>query len=236
MAVSVSNTAYGIIADAMHDAGLLAEGDEPNSEQLASNMRRLCDLINVYQLKGIKLFLTQEYSITLVAGTNSYTVNPTSGLYPTKHLSVLGGRVQDSDGNKRPMNAISWEEWNRLSENAEGAIVGYFADKQATSLVVKVWNTPDSTEAANTLILTIRSQAANPDNLEGNVSFPQEWRMALRWGLAADICTGQPSEVINRCEERANRFMEILEDYDVEDAPTRFAPDFRGYSAGGGFR
>ena len=51
---SASNTVYGIINDAMHDAGYLQEGEIPNSDQLASNQRRLCDIINLWQTQGLR--------------------------------------------------------------------------------------------------------------------------------------------------------------------------------------
>lgn len=230
MAVSVSNTAYGIINDAMHDAGYLREGSIPNSDQLASNMRRLCDIINVLQIGGCKLFLLQEISVTLVAGTNSYTVNPTS-LYPTKHMRIEQARIQLSDGTYRPINQVSWNEWNSLPQNNEGAITGFLEDRQATSLNVKVWNTPDTSEAANTLVLLVRTQAANPYNLESDVSFPQEWRMALRWGLADDISTGQPQAIMDRCTAKFRFYKDALEDFDVEGAQVTFSPDMR-YASG----
>lgn len=227
MAVAVSNTAYGIIADAMQDAGLLREGSIPNSQQLATNLRRLCDIINVYQTYGCKLFLLQEIEITLIDGTNSYTVNPTSGLYPTKHMRIDQARIQTPEGVYRPINQISWNEWNSLPQTNEGAITGYLEDRQPTSLNIKVWNTPDTEEALNTLVLLVRTQAANPYNLETNVSFPQEWRMALRWGLADDIATGQPQAIMDRCRGKATYYREILEDWDVEGAQVTFAPDMR---------
>ena len=33
--------------------------------------------------------------------------------------------------------------------------------------------------------------------------FAQEWRIALRWGLADDIATGQPQAIMDRCAQRA---------------------------------
>jgi hypothetical protein len=227
MAVSVSNTAYGIINDAMHDAGLLREGSAPNSEQLASYMRRLCDIINLWQTQGIKLFLLEEETITLVDGTNSYTVQ--TGTFPEKDLRIIQGRIVTPDGVYRTINSLSWQEWNTLPQVNEGAVTGYFVNKQATTLTVKVWNTPDATEALNSLVLLVQRQAANPINLETNVSFPQEWRIALRWGLADDICTGQPETIMNRCASRAKVYREALEDWDVEDTQTTFAPDMRGW-------
>lgn len=227
MAVAVSNTAYGIIADAMFDAGYLRKGSEPNSQQLADNLRRLCDVINYLQTQGCKLFLLQEITIPLVSGTNTYTVNPSSGTYPTKHLRIEQARIQQSDGVYRPINQISWNEWNSLQQTSEGTVTGYLEDRQATSLSVRFWNTPDDSEAENDAVLLIRTQAENPYNLESNVSFPQEWRLALRWGLADDIATGQPEVIMNRCATKARIYREALEDFDVEGAQVSFAPDMR---------
>ncbi len=60
--------------------------------------------------------------------------------------------------------------------------------------------------------------------------------MALRWGLADDICTGQPGEIMRRCAERAKAYREALEDWDVEDAATQFQPDPQGGFAHGRFQ
>lgn len=231
-----SNTAYGIIKDAYKDAGFLGDGDDPNSEQLADGLRRLNDLINLWQVEGIKLFLLQELSIDLVAGQESYTVTAPTTIPPNKHLQIIQARVQTPAGTVRPINPISWDEWNRLNRTSQGAVTGYFTDKQVSNLVVKFWNTPDTTEALNSVVLTVRTQAANPANLESDVSFPQEWRIALRWGLADDISTGQPVEIMNRCAQRAALFKEQLEGWDVEDTPTSFAPSFQNPYPTGGFR
>jgi hypothetical protein len=235
MPVSVSNTVYGIINDAMQDAGLLQEGSEPNSEQLSNGMRRLCDLINLWQTQGLKLFLQEEISVDLTAGQGTYTVNPI-GLSPAKHLRILQGRVVNTSGQTlRELRSISWNEWNGLPHAQSGTVTGYLVDKQASSLIVKVWNTPDSVEATNNLILLVHKQAVNPYNLESDVAFPQEWRVALRWGLADDICTGQPQAIMDRCQSRAEAFRSALEDWDVEDTDTRFTISGSN-TEGGSFR
>ncbi len=226
---AASNTVFGIINDAMHDAGYLQEGEYPNSEQLASYQRRLCDIINLWQTQGLKLFFLQDVSITLVEDQNLYTLSPGGDVDMTKPMRALQGYVLDTDSVRRPIIPISWNDWLNLSQTEAnpGAINSYFVDKQATSLKVYVWQTPDGTEAANTLHLLLQVQATNPTNLEENVSFPQEWRIALRWGLADDICTGQPQAIMDRCAQRAKMYREMLEDWDVEDAPTSFGLDPR---------
>lgn len=236
MASPTSNSVYGIIRDAMQDAGLLAEGDDPNSEQLATNFRRLNDIINLYQTDGLKLFLLQEISVPLVAGTNKYSINPLIGSIPKKHLRIIEARVQTPQGERRPIDSIAWEEWNRLPQTSQGAITAYFVDKQPYTLDVYFWNTPDTQEALNTPILLVHKQVDNALNLESDMQFPQEWRIALRWGLADDICTGQPDTIMARCATRAQTFKEALENWDVEDASTRLTPDFRSSYNPGSFR
>lgn len=232
MPVSTSNSAYGIIRDAMQDAGLLQEGDDPNSEQLATYMRKLCDIINLWQTQGLKLFLLDEVSVPFVSGQISYPVNPAAGLIPTKNLRILQGRVQNASGQLlRILTSLSWNEWNTLPHDQTGSVTGYFVDKQVTSLVVNTWPIPDDNEASNQAIFLVHTQAANPYNLESDVSFPQEWRIALRWGLADDICTGQPEAIMQRCQSRAEAFRSALEDWDIEDTEVRFGVADSGYAA-----
>lgn len=235
MPASVSNTVYGIIADAMVDAGLLGEGEDPNSEQLHSNMRRLCDIINLWQTQGIKLFLQEEISITLVANQINYTVTPPTG-EPSKHLRIVQARIEDTSGNSRNLNAISWNQWNTLPLGQSGTVTGYLVNKQPSILQLKLWNAPDSTEALNTLVLLVNKQVTNPINLLETMAFPQEWRIALRWGLADDICTGQPQAIMDRCQQRAMTYRQMLEDWDVEDAETRMTPMYPAGYNGGSFR
>lgn len=238
MATSTTNTAYGIIFDAMHDAGLLGEGDQPNSEQLAMNLRRLSDLANMWQTQGLKLFLWQMVEVTLTADKYEYTFGPAGDVVMDKPLRVFDGYVLTADNVRRPITPLSWDEWNRLSQvtGNSGAINSYFVDKQSLKMTVMFWNAPDATEAANKVYLLMQTAASNPANLTSDTAFPQEWRLALRWGLADEICTGQPQSIMTRCTVRAKSYRDALENWDVEDTPTRFTPDSRMFVNSGRFK
>jgi len=239
MANSTSNTAYGIINDAMFDAGYLQEGAEADSEQLAIYMRRLCDIINLWQTQGIKLFLQEEITVPLVLNQTQYVIGPIGpAVTMDKPLQVLQGFVLNTSNIRRPLVPISRDEWERLSQvtGNSGTINSYFADKQAYALNLNLWPAPDSTEILNTATFLMRVQAKNPILLTDNTAFPQEWRMALRWGLADDICTGQPESIMNRCQQRATAYRTALENFDVEDTSTRFNVDSRFYNTAGRFR
>lgn len=239
MATSVSNNAYGIITDAMVDAGLLQEGDRPNSEQLAVNMRRLNDTINLWQTQGLKLFLQEEVNVPLVVGQTQYVLGPSGpAVVMARPPRILQGFIIGSGNVRRPLVNISRDEWERLSQitGNNGQINSFMVDKQATQTNLNLWPAPDTVEAANTATFLMQIQAPNPISLTDQVGFPQEWRIALRWGLADDICTGQPMAIMQRCAERAKAYRDALEDWDVEDAPTFFNVDSRFYQNSGRFR
>jgi len=239
MATSVSNNAYGIIADAMVDAGLLQKGSRPDSEDLAVNMRRLNDIINLWQTQGLKLFLQEDVVVPLVIGQTQYVLGPSGpAVVMARPPRILQGFIVDPTNIRRPLVLISRDEWERLSQvtGNNGQINSFMVDKQAMQTNLNLWPAPDSVEVLNTASFLMQIQASNPLALTDQIGFPQEWRIALRWGLADDICTGQPQTIMDRCEKNAKKYRDALEDWDVEDAPTFFNVDSRFYQSGGRFR
>jgi hypothetical protein len=183
------------------------------------------------------LWLQSDLTVPLTAGQATYTFGPGGSVDMTKPLRVLQGYYLDSYNTKRPLLALSRDEYTRLSNVVQvGAINSYFVDKQQSLLSVSFWLSPDTTAATGTAQLIIQQQVANLVSLNDDMNFPQEWFMALRWGLADDICTGQPQAIMDRCYNKAETFRTALEDWDVEDASTVFQPDQRSAYVTGGFR
>ena len=217
-----------IIQYAYVDAGLLPEGELPSSEKIASAMNRLNDMINLWGTQGLKLWTYLDQSITLTASTATYLLGPGGSIITTKPMRAIQGYyLTTASLQKRPIYAMSWDEWMRLSTTTqEGEISQFLVDKQAANLSVTFWLTPDSTAASNgTAHLLIPRQITNFTGLTDTMNFPQEWFMGLRWGLADELAIGQPEAIMQRCEQRAMLYRQMLEDWDVEDAPTRFQPD-----------
>ena len=239
MTAPADNTPLSVISDAYFDAGLTQEGQTPNSEQIVTGMRKLTDLVNLWQTQGLKLWLQKELSLPLTAGINQYALGP-GGVLPTlqfKPMRILSSAYyMDSDGNRRPLMMISREEWMRLSTTvSQGPINSFFVDKQQIQILVNLWLTPDTQAATGHVILLMQEQVTNLVSLTDAMNFPQEWFIALRWGLADDICTGQPQAIMQRCMMKAALYLAMLESWDVEDASTTFAPDSRMFTNQGRF-
>lgn len=237
------NTPNAVIADAFVDCGKVQEGESPNSEQYVSGMRRLRDLINLWQTQGLKLWVNVDTAVPLVAGQATYSLSPGGDVDMTKPLRVIQGYyLYTATEIRRQFSALSWNDYLSLGQAGtiaanRGTISQYFVNKLATELEVTFWQCPDTEEAANGAAhLLLQCQITNPTALNETVQFPEEWRMALRWGLADDLSTGQPQSVIERCKGRAEQFRNALEGWDVEDASTSFQPDPRMQGMGGSFR
>lgn len=226
------NTPISIIRDAYGDAGLLQEGEPLGGEQIVSGMRKLTDLVNLWQTQGLKLWLNTDIPIPLVAGQSTYTLGPSGDLNMVKPLRVLEAYYANASGVRRPLNPLAWADYTRLSQiTQQGQLNSYHVDKQQTQLSVFFWLTPDATAALGTAHLLVQSQVTNFINLTETVNFPIEWRIALRWGLADEICTGQPQAIMDRCQQRALAYRAALEDWDVEDAPTTFTANVRPFGS-----
>jgi hypothetical protein len=228
MTAPASNTPYAIINDAMHDAGYLMQGQTANGEQLAKYMRQLEDMINFRQTKGLKLFLNVDTQVTLVVGQALYSFGPAGTVQMTKPLRIVEGYYIDSNGVRRPLIPLAWNDWIKLGQvNQLGPVTQYLVDKQPAVLNVTLWLIPDATAATGSVHFLFQIQVTNPISLTETMQFPIEWRMALRWGLADDISTGQPAAVVANCAAKAAFYWDALENWDVEDAPTQFQPDSR---------
>lgn len=234
MTTPADNTPYGIIGDSLRDCGRLLEGQVVSSEKFAEGMRRLRDLINLWLTTGLKLWTWSDTAVPLVAGQAVYSFAPGGDVDMTKPLRVLQGYYLYTATNvRRPIYVMAWNDYLNLGQagtltSNRGPISQYFVNKKQSQLDVTFWLCPDSTEAANGQAhVLLQTQIANPISLTETMNFPQEWRMALRWGLADDWSTGQPKEIMDRCAQKAAMYKEILEAWDVEDAPTVMQADPR---------
>jgi hypothetical protein len=227
------NTPVSIIQDAYYDAGLVQEGDSPGSEKIVIGMRKLTDLVNLWQTQGLKLWLNSDTAVPLVAGQGTYTFSPTGDVVMTRPLRVIDAYYESADGIRRPLIPMARTDYDRLSQVTQtGQLNSYFVEKLQTSLRVRFWPVPDATAATGEAHLILQTQVTNFATVIETMNFPIEWRIALRWGLADELATGQPQAIMDRCQQRAGTYRTMLEDWDLEDASVTFAPDIR---TGGSF-
>lgn len=222
------NTPIQVIGTAMQNAGLLGQGDMPNSEEIAQYMVKLNNMCSLLQTQGIKLWLQLDVSIAPIQGQSLYGIGPGQEVNMTKPTRAIEAYFLDQNAVQRPVTLISRQEWDTLStKTTQGQLNSIYVNKQASVLYCNFWLTPDANTALGTAHVIVQQQQAYVTSLVETMVFPVEWFLALSWGLAYEICTGQPQAVINRCQMQWVAMRELLDSWDVEDVPTTFSPDQR---------
>lgn len=227
-----------IITMAYRDAGKLAFDTPPDSGQLLDGMQRLADLLYFHQTQGLKLWLLEDVEMPLVANQALYTVGPSGDVNMRKPFRVDFGYATEAGAqNRRPLTPLSYNDWTRLSNTTQtGQVTQYFVDKQLSVLKVWLWLTPDSTQVSQGAVhLVFRTKAEHLVALNQAMTFPPEWYLALRWALACELASGQPQTVQNRCLYFSEKYIDALQNFDIEDAPLMIQADL-SQIANRGFR
>ena len=231
-------TSFQLIRDAMTESGYLGRGRDPTSEHYALYINKLNYIFNFLQVRpGLKLWLNEDLPITPVAGQSLYSLGPTGNVPMTKPIRGFEGYYTDSNQNRRPLIQMGRSEWDMLSTTtSQGTITSFFVDKQQFVLNVNLWLTPNVQAATGVVHLIVTQQVTQLVSLTDIMSFPIEWYLTIMWQLASEICTGQPAKIVDRCQEKADYYLTVLEDWDVEDASTIFTIDSRTQTHAGRFR
>ena len=236
----VPPTCYQIIQDAMVDAGKLGKGREPSSEALAENKRRLNNYVNYLQTQGAILWVQEDLSLqapVLQAGVSAYSIG-IGGVVTVPALSPVAKprRVIEAyyvdpaaSQTRRPLGIVARNDWDTFSTTTQtGTIVSVYPDKQLNAIICNLWMTPNAQAALGQVHLICDLQIPNFNSLTDTMFFPSEWALTLEWGLADQICTGMPQEIVDRCEKKSMLYETALVGWDQEDGSTTFQPDPRG--------
>lgn len=219
-------TADRIVRLALKDAGRAQIGQEPPNELYDEAMERLQDLVVAFVVKGLKLWLTNLRSLTLVANQAAYTIDV------PRELKILEIWYVRSEGNRQPVEIKARSDFYNLGNLTNtGTPVAALPDKQQDRVVLTVWPIPTAQVAADgTLEMTVLTESTAPTELSDELAFPREWYLALRWGLADELATGQPIPIMERCQVKAKEYREDLESWDVEEGPLRLIPAGPAYN------
>lgn len=234
----VYSTYYRIVRQAYKDCAKIGDGVDPSSDQTTEGLNLLNDMINMWQTQGLRLWEQLDLAIPLIAGKSLYVIGPSGDVNMTRPTRITQGYYLDVNQVRRPIDPIlSQQEWYTLSQpTVQGAVSQFYVEKLVNSLNVHTWLTPDTNAATGVMHLIIQQQIANAVSLTDKIDFPLEWYAALHWGLSTLLCTGQPQAIIDRCDKMAASTYSAVNDWDVEDASTKFQPDQRAVYVTGGFR
>lgn len=145
-------------------------------------------------------------------------------------LRILEMWRRDSSDSDIPVNVQSLEEYaTQNSKTEDGKIVSVTYDPQLTNGKLYVW--PEADNVTDSLEFWYHRPFEDFDASTDNPDFPQEWYLALVYGLAALFCDVYANEIeiipASRVNKKAKEFKKEVMDFSVEDTSWFFHPEWQ---------
>ncbi len=225
-----------VIEAALRGLSVLEEGAQPTATATQNASFALNLIIKNWQKDGIKLWTIDNLVIPLVNGQTFYTIGPDVGndVISNRPLKVIQGFLRNTSVTPPvdiPMQALSRQEYNMLGSKAStGTMNSYFFNPKPTYGELEVYLTPDSNTATNYVFYAVvQRPLMDMVKASDNFDFPNEWFMALKWALMAELASDYDKSLQDRSyyDMKSLAYKTSVEDWDVENASVYFVPDVR---------
>lgn len=186
MAVSSSTdfarTANQLIVDALELLGVRGEEEPLQAYELTRGLKWLNYMLKAWQADGVMAWTLTEGSLTLVDSDGSYSF-AAAGDFTTVPVDILHMRVSHDGGAELEMTRLSREDYYRIpTRTTEGYPTQWYYDRQRDSGTLYIWPEPD--DSLYDVTFTYRRRVMDMDASGDSFDLPQEWYMALVYGLA----------------------------------------------------
>ena len=238
MSSNYSITRDQIIITALRKLGAVEPQDTASTidANIVTNCAQALNLmVKQWMTEGIKLWTVTEVNFPLVLNQTSYTAGPSlCDITTDKPLRIIQAWVRNTVVTPDidiPLNIISRQEYNMLgSKFSTGTANSIYLNPGVTTSTIKLFLTPDASAVATYTVYMVVQRPINDISSSSAVpDFPNEWMQALVWGLADQLALEYGLPVNHRQEVlmKAEKYRDLLMEWDIENESTFFTPDVR---------
>lgn len=221
----VTNT---IIEEACSICGISSEGESISAYTYADARRSLNLMVKAWQASD-HLWLRTEATVTLVASQAEYALATLFSVKPMRVMSVR--RKITSGGYETPLTEWSRQQYFDQPNKATDSVpTAFYYDPQRATGTLYIWpRASAATASAQTLQVTYARRIEDFDNSNDDPDLPQEWLLALSYGLAEQLALkyGIRADLRQEITARAAEYKARIEAWDTEPASMFLMPDER---------
>jgi hypothetical protein len=232
MAVSGSTdaayTGSDIVTYARSLLGIQAAEETLQAHELTEGLFWLTVMLKAWEADGVMAWVLTEGSFALVQSDVDYVFG-SGGTFTTVPIDITQMRITRNSMDLE-MERMSREDYYALpNKTTEGYPTTWFYDRQRDSGTLYVWPAPDS--GTGTLKFTYRRRIMDMDAGTDNIDLPQEWYLAVVYGLAqllspiyGKVGTARGATV----EKWASIYYQSVKGFDTAEglASVRIMPDY----------
>lgn len=214
MTITWTKTAGELADMACQRVQMIGSGQSVSGHLWTVFKDHLNGFLKLLQTQGPSEYRKAQQTVTLVAGTATYTLTTR----PDKVEMVL---YRDANSRDRPM-----VRWNRNQyllipyKTSQGLPIQYMITRGISSTTLTLWPVPDTSAALGTLIVDYERVFNDVSSPSDALDVPQEWTDAMADVLAMRMASSfrieNPS--VETVKERAAAAMNELLGYDREES------------------
>lgn len=173
-----SITARDFVKNALLENGIIAFGDDPESDEMTACLFRLNAMLKTWGSRGLG-WKQEVYTASCTADTATITL-------PVYVREVNGARYVESAANERAMSRFERDDYAILpNKAAKGTPTIYNVDQNAGALILSVWPVPT---ANFSLKLDIDRALDTVTDATQTIDIPEEWTECVMTNLALRCC------------------------------------------------
>jgi len=210
-----------IIRDSFSLVNIIDDKEPLPPDMYSYGKRKLNELMSFLSTRR-GLWLISDITVTLVPGTQSYTIGVGLEIDTPMPMEIVDARRVDSATSEVPIKVISRSDYMSLpNKTLRSNPLSVYYDKQRDNGVLYVY--PTGTTTSKTLILTVHRPIQDFDSLGNNPDLPKEWIMPITYLLAQFISPKYLGGVIpSDIKSMSDGFLVALMNADEEKTSVNF--------------
>lgn len=170
--------------------------------------------------RGVNLWQVQRFTIPLVAGTASYSVEVPTVVMLEAYVTTAGV--------DRLILPVSRTEYMSYPNKAQQGFPTTYWFQRLLTPVVTLWPVPDGTQTSMTYSAVLRVQDANMNGVD-QVDIPPIWLEAFAYGLAYRLAIMWAPDKAQPIKAIADEAYDVASAQDIETAQQYISPQVSGY-------
>ncbi len=237
-----------IITRALRIIGAAGQGDTAYTASITEGAEALNDMVKAWEADGMPLWKVRQQGPFTLTATNSFQIGTGSTFSAPAPLKILQAWLKDTSvtpNTDTPLLIVTDQDYQYLNAKTStgqpsqlvytvpGANIITVSDAVGT---IKLYPSPDTYSVSNRTLYLV-SQLPFEDFVASTdvPDFPQYWYDAIKWGLAAELCSEYGLPLAERgfiVKMAQDKKMEALL-YGVEEGSLFLRPTVQYNSPGG---
>jgi hypothetical protein len=212
-------SAQTIIQAAMQELGVLAQGVNASSANLAWGIEKLNDMIDLWNTNNIIVPYIDNIPYAIASSKTSYTIGPSGADFTGKRpIKIEGANWINTSGDKYSLECINVDSYFNEPKLTSGTIPSRLYYKPTYPLGT-IYLIPYPSGAGGYLEIWANNQLSQFSDLTTTYSLPQGYRLPIKSNLAVSLAPSFQVEVSPMLAATANNSLLAIKSMNTRAVP-----------------